>query len=222
MGLQLAVNIDKQFSVIKTNHHIGPTQGDLTTNLSVDDIVTHCYQTGYVTGVLSPNNNHGIGVAMAVAAQPNHTHYPQSPSPRQQNIASPPRSKTILVRSPKAAIQNPDPIIDSETRNTENRAVNSSRIGSEPNSDQTLQANGSMPLPHGNLECVHPTIEGPYTAEDFDQELRTAMNEFPIAPDDNGYFTLFNPELRNPVYIYNPYRVQNDFDPYDIGEYIDM
>nr|ABO87596.1 alpha box protein [Histoplasma capsulatum] len=219
MGLKLAVSMDKQFSVIKTNHHVGPTQGDLTTNLSVDDIVTHCYQTGYVVGVLTPrNNNHGVGVAMAVTAQPNLGHYPQSSNLCQQNTASSPRPRTAHNGSPKLATANPNLVIDTETGSAESLAISSSGIGSEPNGDAALNVNSIMHL-QGNFECVNPT---PYTAEDFDQELRTAMNEFPIAPDDNGYFTLFNPELRNPVYIYNPYRVQSDFDPYDIGQYIDM
>ncbi|OJD18683.1 hypothetical protein AJ78_01298 [Emergomyces pasteurianus Ep9510] len=223
MGLQLAINMDKQFSVIKTNHHAGPTQADLTTNLSVDDIVTHCYQAGYVAGVLPPNNNnHGIGVAMAVAVLPSDTHYPQSYSPRQRDTSSPPSSRTIHVRSPKRVIQKRDPIIESETGNAENRAVNASGVGAEPNNGKSLLTNSAMTLPNGNLDCVDPATDGPYTAEDFDRELRTAMGEFPIAPDDNGYFTLFNPELHNPVYIYNPYCVQSDFDPYDIGSYIDL
>ncbi|OAX78437.1 hypothetical protein ACJ72_07256 [Emergomyces africanus] len=223
MGLQLAVTMDKQFSVNKTNHHAGPTQADLTTNLSVDDIVSHCYQAGYVAGVLPRNNNNrGIGVAMAVAVLPNHTHYPQSYSPRQRNTASPPSSRTTRVRSPKPAVQKADPIIDTETGNAENRALSSSSVGSEPNNSKILPTNGAMTLPHGNLDCVDPATDGPYTAEDFDRELRAAMGEFPVAPDDNGYFTLFNPELRSPVYIYNPYCIQSDFDPYDIGGYIDL
>ncbi|EGE78810.2 hypothetical protein RJZ56_002893 [Blastomyces dermatitidis] len=224
MGLQLAVSMDKQFSVIKNNHHVGPTQGDLTTNLSVDDIVTHCYQTGYVAGVLSPDNsNHGVGVAMAVAAQPNYSHYSQPGSPCQQNTVSSPRPpRTIHASSPKPAVQNPDPV-NSETGTTENRPVRSSGIGSVPNSDQAFNTNGAMHLPQGTLECINPTIENSYTAENFDQELRTAMSEFPIAPDDNGCFTFFNPELRNhSIYPYNPYHLQSDFDPYDIGEYLDL
>ncbi|PGG98886.1 hypothetical protein AJ79_08762 [Helicocarpus griseus UAMH5409] len=57
MGLQLVVDMDKQFSITKTDHNIELTQEDLTTNLSVDDIVAHCYQSGYVTGIFSPNNS---------------------------------------------------------------------------------------------------------------------------------------------------------------------
>ncbi|EDN03304.1 predicted protein [Histoplasma mississippiense (nom. inval.)] len=158
---------------------------------------------------------------MAVTAQPNLAHYPQSGNLCQQNTASSPSPRTAHNDSPKLATGNPNLVIDTETGSAESLAISSSGIGSEPNSDAALNVNSIMHL-QGQFECVNPTLESPYTAEDFDQELRTAMNEFPIAPDDNGYFTLFNPELRNPVYIYNPYRVQSDFDPYDIGQYIDM
>ena len=62
----------------------------------------------------------------------------------------------------------------------------------------------------------------PYTAADFNDELRTAMNAFPFEAEDNGYFALFNPALRTPVLVYNPYRIQSEFDAFDIGDYVDM
>ncbi|PGH08309.1 hypothetical protein AJ79_05996 [Helicocarpus griseus UAMH5409] len=209
MGLQLVVDMDKQFSITKTDHNIELTQEDLTTNLSVDDIVAHCYQSGYVTGIFSPNNsNQGVRVVMAVAAQPSHAQYPQTHSFNQQTTADPPKS-------------NIDPAIEADTGNTENHPMDTPSISSELHGDHlSLQNNAALPISHGNLECGNQTVEGPYTAQDFDHELRNAMNEYPIAPDENGYFTLFNPELRDPVYIYNPYRIQSEFDPYDIGDFI--
>ncbi|ODH51262.1 hypothetical protein GX48_02691 [Paracoccidioides brasiliensis] len=195
MGLQLDVNMDKQFSVMKTNPLIGPTQGDLTTNLSVDDLVAHCYQVGYVAGAIYPNNgNQGVGVAMAVAAQPNHAHFPQT------------------LGLPQPMIQNPDPVLGGRSTDINNDSTNTSGIGSEADNDQTsIQDNGVLP------------IEVPYyTVENINQEIRIAMNEIPIDIEGTNYFAIFNPELRNSVFSYQPYRVQSDFDPYDITEYLDI
>ena len=48
----------------------------LTTNLSADDIVQHCYTVGYVTmphgGVKPVNRTRHVRMSMAVAAQPSH------------------------------------------------------------------------------------------------------------------------------------------------------
>ncbi|KAK2804546.1 hypothetical protein FQN51_001747 [Onygenales sp. PD_10] len=228
MGLQLVVNMDKQYSVIETNHNIGPTQDDLTTNLSVNDIVDHCYQTGYVAGVLPANiiGSQGVGVAMAVSAQPNHTHFAQNHSSQQQRqqqrAASTRKSRPSNTAPPKPVIANQEPAMPTGTRKPENNHVLTPGVGHDSNDLTAVPDNAVAPAPNETLDCESTAIEVPYTVGEFDHQLRSAMNDFPIAPDDNGYFTLFNPELRNPVYIYNPYNIQNDFDPYDIGDYIEM
>lgn len=204
MGLQLVVDADKQFSLVKTKHNGGPTQGDLTTNLSVNDIVNRCYETGYVTGALPLNNlnSQGAGVAMAVTAQLN-------PSPTHSKVTD--NNKSDAVGTP---VTNPP-------HNPAN-AIDGTKSDGQDQLRQPAKNNFSATDPKNIHDGGNPKNITPYAAADFDNELQTAMNAFPFAAEDNGYFALFNPSLRTPVLIYNPYRIQSEFDAFDIGDYVDI
>ncbi|RAL10537.1 uncharacterized protein BO97DRAFT_349077 [Aspergillus homomorphus CBS 101889] len=71
MGWQLAVDKYQQYTMTKVKLPT-TTEGQLSTNYSVDDIIKNCYDTGYVSG---GNRNNGPGrsrnpAVMAFAAQP--------------------------------------------------------------------------------------------------------------------------------------------------------
>jgi hypothetical protein len=66
MGLEVVVGADKKYSLVHVAQTPGFDQSDVTTNVSVDDVVGHCYQAGYVAGHTAPT---GAGLAMAVSAQ---------------------------------------------------------------------------------------------------------------------------------------------------------
>ncbi|PYH80788.1 hypothetical protein BO82DRAFT_312417 [Aspergillus uvarum CBS 121591] len=72
MGWQLAVDEQQQYTMTKVKLST-TTEDQLSTNYSVDDIIKHCYDTGYVTGGNRNNGaDHGRNPAvMAFAAQPN-------------------------------------------------------------------------------------------------------------------------------------------------------
>ncbi|PYI17164.1 hypothetical protein BO99DRAFT_464175 [Aspergillus violaceofuscus CBS 115571] len=72
MGWQLAVDEQQQYTMTKVKLPT-TTEDQLSTNYSVDDIIKHCYDTGYVTGGNRNNGaDHGRNPAvMAFAAQPN-------------------------------------------------------------------------------------------------------------------------------------------------------
>jgi hypothetical protein len=59
-----------------------------------------------------------------------------------------------------------------------------------------------------------------YSQRDFVEEMDRTLRDFPDPADE--YYALFNPINRVPVLYFNPYDIQDDFDPFDIGEFINM
>ncbi|EFR02523.1 alpha-box mating type protein [Nannizzia gypsea CBS 118893] len=213
MGLQVVSTENKQFSLIKSNPnaHINPM--DLTTNLSVDDVVHYCYQIGYVAGIHldSASQNQGAAVSMAVSAQST----PKSPATKANS------TKRFSFSGKNATSQVGEHVTASDT--------NSSK---ENGNSKGLQVNTSVAPTNGNLTPAIPVNNpttppaapsnnarnsGTYSQADFEGDLRRAMNNFPFGNND-GYYDLFNPGNRTRVY--NPYCTQ--FDNFDINDYVDM
>ncbi|PGH26681.1 hypothetical protein AJ80_01627 [Polytolypa hystricis UAMH7299] len=221
MGLQLIVDNDKQFDIVQVNHQAGPTPEDLTTNLSVDDIIDHCYQTGYVNGIGSSkgSDKQGAGLAMAVSAQPNHS------CPRQERVTRNQDYNTLQLFMPT-----PDPDTPREPMLAPGTQLQMLNYNVTVNTEVGSDANEGTPSMHdvaattmqnaGASNGQNHTMA--YASADLDQELRDVINSFPFAPEDNGYYGPFNPALRTPVVVYNPYRIQGDFDAFDIGHYVDL
>nr|ACS91150.1 alpha box protein [Nannizzia gypsea] len=213
MGLQVVSTEDKQFSLIKSNHnaHINPM--DLTTNLSVDDIVHYCYQIGYVSGIHldSASENQGAAVSMAVSAQST----PKSPSTKAGS------SKKLSFNGKSAASRVGEHITATDTNsskengNSKDLQVNTSVAPTNDNVTPAVPVNNPTTPPAAPSNSSRNS--GPYSQADFEGDLRRAMNKFPFGNND-GYYDLFNPGLRTRVY--NPYCTQ--FDNFDINDYVDM
>nr|BAJ60630.1 alpha domain protein [Trichophyton simii] len=213
MGLQVVSTEDKQFSLIKANPnaHINPM--DLTTNLSVDDVVHYCYQIGYVSGIHadSASENQGAAVSMAVSAQ------------------STPKSSVAKAGTPKKHASSGQTASHQVGEHITVLGTNSPKANGSPQAPQVNTPvapsnNNTLPAPPVNNSTTPPAApinnarnSGPYTQADFEGDLRRAMNNFPFGNND-GYYDLFNPGLRTRVY--NPYCSQ--FDGFDINDYVDM
>ncbi|EEP75609.1 predicted protein [Uncinocarpus reesii 1704] len=212
MGLQLIQGPDKQFSLVTANNKPTNPYG-LTTNLSADDVVDYCYQTGYVKGMMPGKNivHQEAALAMAVSAQPNDAVDIRSATSTPLNTAnqfSPPATSTSNSAEPQQ---------------DGNAMTTSNSVPSGNNTNRALVIhpaviNNSITLAQTMANNAAIANNTPYAATDFDQELRNVMNAFPFDADDDGYYGLFNPALRTPVVVYNPYRIQGDFDAFDIGE----
>ncbi|EEQ35250.1 hypothetical protein McanMca71_004875 [Microsporum canis] len=215
MGLQVVSTEDKQFSLIKANPnaHINPI--DLTTNLSVDDVVHYCYQIGYVSGthLASASGNQVAAVSMAVSAQL----IPKSAAAETTSSTKPASNGPTVRQNTEHRDVTPDTNHSEENENPQEHQVptpvtptnNSATTSSSVNNDTV-----SPPTPANNARNT-----GPYTQADFEGELRRAMNGFPYGNND-GYYDLFNTGLRTRTF--NPYRINGDFDGFDIGDYVDM
>ncbi|KAF3482311.1 alpha-box mating type protein [Arthroderma uncinatum] len=191
MGLQVVSTEDKQFSLLKTNPnaHINPI--DLTTNLSVDDVVHYCYQAGYVSGVHLENTagNQVAAVSMAVSAQ-----------------LTPKIETTETTTAPKAALGGSP---TSQEAGVRDAASNTNHLNGNGTPQERQLAMSSAPTndnvstPHSMNNTTIATAAsldntrntGPYTAADFEGELRRAMNGFSYSAND-GYYELFNPNLQ--------------------------
>lgn len=213
MGLQVVSTEDKQFSLIKANPNAQINPMDLTTNLSVDDIVHYCYQIGYVSGIHadSASENQGAAVSMAVSAQST----PKSSASK----AGTPKNHTSSGQTASHQVGEHITVLDTNSPN-ENGAPQTPQA----NTSVAPSNNNALPAPPVNNSTTPPAApsnnarnSGPYTQADFEGDLRRAMNNFPFGNND-GYYDLFNPGLRTRVY--NPYCSQ--FDGFDINDYVDM
>lgn len=220
MGLQLVADENKQLSLVKTTN---PTfnQADLTTNLSVDDVVRNCYQAGYVTGEFSEGDSslQSIGVAMAVSAQPSYFQT-TAPAITRPEIAAPPAMSSNIMFNPASETEEN---VEMESHVPEDGQVIDTELGSEmAETGEPVMGNTTVPTPISpNRDDSHPRPNVPYTAAEFETELRRAIDSYEFDTTD-GYYGLFNPALRHPVAVYNPYRVQGEFDAFDLGEYVNM
>lgn len=69
MGWELTVDENNQYTMAKVSHET-VNESDISTNLSVNDVVNHCYDTGYVSrGGRQERENHNETV-MSFVAQP--------------------------------------------------------------------------------------------------------------------------------------------------------
>lgn len=203
MGWELAVDeIGQKHLIKKAQPGAGPDPALLITNLSVADIVQHCYNIGYVTrGGITPAQNPGAGAAMAFAAQP-------TPMPYANVTGTP--ANTVNV----------------------NQAITQQHGGI---------ANGSSITP---APAPITNVQTPDELNDFDFELARGLNDFfaeeestntPISHDAvmrdqqmalefsgdvypfNGQF---NPAVEIPVLGFDPERIQEDFDAFDINDHL--
>lgn len=216
MGLQLVQGPDKQFSLVKTNNKVILNPVDLTTNLSADDIIDYCYKTGYVHGAVPGKNSahQEAALTMAVSAQPND---PAKTGPETGNVYQSLTTYETTI-SPDMDVESPP---NNDAAMAADAPQSNALVVRVPPLHPAVINNAATIAQHfGNN--VNTVNNGPYTAADFDQELRDVMNAFPFDPEDDGYYGLFNPALRTPVLVYNPYRIQSDFDAFDIGEFSNM
>ena len=228
MGVQLAAGPDKQLSLVKAPEGTGFNQCDMTTNLSVDDIVNHCYQVGYVTRDLAGDGHskQGAALAMAVSAQPIHSHSNETThhvlpsttsfeSQQLENETTDAGSTTV----PKATVA---------THQYANQTFEASHFATGAQDFHPVMNNSITPAAQHDRAVMSTDVMGrndsssmSFNAAAFEEDLRNAMNDYQFHGDDE-YYGLFNAQNRNPPVIYNPYHVRNVFDPFDFNEYLDM
>ncbi|KAI5297958.1 SAGA HAT/Core module component, partial [Ascosphaera pollenicola] len=193
MGLQLSKKSEKEYEVSKQSEMGSPSQSELTTNLSVDDIVSYCYQSGYVSGKAPQNDDEtlGVGVAMAVTAQTT------------KQSRSDPRSESDHVS--RGSTWSHDVM---EMRDTLSPKVQSrDAIASSPSVQYSMISDFKTSGTENGNKIQHiMQSEVPYTAAEIDSELRNAIDNFQV--DGDPYLALFNPSIQAPVVLYNPYEVQ--------------
>ena len=243
MNMQVIVSADKQYSLVRASQSPTVNQSDLTTNLSADDIVSRCYETGYVARGLSSDNtpNQGSGVAMVVTAQPHgdqdNVNSTMSNTERNNDSGSSGSGETT---------ENDSPLLDGDD-STHGESVDSTQLSDDfqqypqaTNGNTSVAVIGASPnMNAGILNTNHTTNHHPalthtythaYTPAQFEAELRNAMQQFRDNPQafdtsNDGYYGLFNP-MNQPSQIgvsnayYNPYGMaHNDFDPFDMNDY---
>ena len=228
MGVQLVAGADKQFSLVKAPQGAGPSQCDMTTMLSVDDIVDHCYQMGYVARDLSDNDrsHQGVGVAMAVSAQPSHIQL-NNTRYNAANRDTPLASQNSLSAARNAG-RNNFPTTTGDMYQNANQTVEAPQFATDLQNYHAAMNNNISSATQNERHAISTRapdgseISNPqFNAAVFEEDLRNSMNDYQFQAHDE-YYGLFNELNRSPPGVYNPYRVRSEFDPFDINEYLDM
>ena len=204
MGVQLVAGPDKQLSLVKSPEGIGLNQCDMTTNLSVDDIVNHCYQVGYVTGdpAGDSHSKQGAALAMAVSAQPFHSHSndtthhsalpPAGQSESQQfeneasNAGHNSAPRAIVGTTHQYAEQTFAPQFATRG-NGYHPVINNNNVTSATQNDQAVMTAGTIERNDGSNMSFNAAV--------FEEDLRNAMNDYQFHADD-GYYGLLNAQNR--------------------------
>ncbi|KAI5308880.1 hypothetical protein KEM55_004640 [Ascosphaera atra] len=200
MGLKVAKDSGKRYSVRHTEV-VGPTQCEVATTLSVDDIVQHCYQTGYVVGCSSRLSEgfSGSEVAMAVTAQ----HPPPLLSPYNPPGCSQPDDSRGTSNMAQDTMQQQN--------------LKKSCIHSQCRTVDLANSSNAMKTHSNAYPSRHTSPVKPYTAQEFGDDLKAAADRF---GNNDRYQGLFNPAADTPMVEYDPYAIQCDFDAFEIGGFI--
>jgi hypothetical protein len=202
MGLQLIVDEEGSYSLAGGNPASGLNAAHTTTNYSVDDIVSRCYDTGYVTGTAPVNGNNHQG---AFAAQPS----------IQANTNANANNGVATIAT--ASIPGGGNVTGGNVAVATNSTANNGSIGgpNPPTGVGHVGANtntnfaatvGNIPSPQQHAQAAQ--VQG----------MHNALQEHNI---DAQYYGLFAPH-RPPFYRYNPYHANGDWDAFDIDDFVNM
>lgn len=208
MGIRVQKKTEKEYEVSKYSDMESPSQSELTTNLSVDDIVTYCYQSGYVSGKVPQNDDEtlGVGVAMAVTAQ----------TTKQPRVNLRRESENEKDRAGGSSIS---------------RDITSDTVNSQVQGDTAIVPPFfllSMPdhfkstlVIEENDRTFHALrYDAPYTIEQHDAHMRTTIENFQSEGEPGVYDALFQPTMQTPPVQFDPREVQSPFDAFEIGGFI--
>ena len=211
MSLQLIVDGERNYSLAQSQSNSGRDEPHSTTNYSVDDIVNRCYETGYVDGASPVNGNtrQGAGAEIAFAAQPS---IAATANANASNLVAADDTSTPMA-------------LDTvETGRSTSDMPNVSEAVIQPSSNGATPAAASTPenghIGGGNVAAAHAAQAAYDTQRNAVQDMRLAAADFPSHNDE--YYGLFNPAIRRPILRFNPYTMQDQFNAFDITQYIDL
>lgn len=217
MGLQLIVDEEGNYSLEGGNPASTSNAAQTSTNHSVDDIVNHCYDTGYVTGTAPVNS---IGHQGAFVAQPN----------VQVNTNS---NTSIGPVSGTTSNAMATTITGSNHNQASHGSINAGGANAvQLNNGVATNANASIPhigaaVSAGNFGNGSNT-SATGTAGNSPNPYQVSATQF-LNMRNNGrrnnqyaedYYGLLNPE-RDPIYIYNPYGGVA-WDAFDLNDFVNM
>lgn len=229
MGLQLIDDGEGNYSLAGGSPASNLNAAHATTNHSVDDIVSRCYDTGYVTGAAPVNS---ISHQGAFVAQPNiqvNANNPSTTGTTSNAVAStnignnhnqPLNAGGANVTHPSNGVAtNATASIPGNTAFAPHPAANNGNIGG-PNAG--VGAGNAGVSVHTNVAGTagnSPNLQPSYAPQPLVPTIRN------VAPRPNSsaeeYYGLFNPG-RDPIYMYNPYRSNSDWDAFDLNDFVNM
>ncbi|KAJ9273744.1 transcriptional regulator family: HMG [Paecilomyces variotii] len=199
MGWELAMDENHQHSMVRTGATL-PMETETTIDYSVNDILDHCYETGYVKG--DPGHRTiGIlneGSLMSFSSQPT-----MASSGLEVNTASPEITTANFSGNMgvKASIDICPPPMPLDDFHVEGSAVNE------------------------DVSSISQLLElrdGPRNQHEFMTELDDALNDLRGPnPDDDDLFAPFNPAIETPIVHYDPL-ASEPFDAFDIHEFMNL
>ncbi|GAD92179.1 mating-type protein MAT alpha 1 [Paecilomyces variotii No. 5] len=196
MGWELAMDENHQHSMVRISTTL-PMEAD-TVDYSVNDIIEHCYETGYVK---SDSGNRTIGKLDKVSLMSFAT---------QSTVTN--GFKTDASGLDTAGDLNGD------------TAVNSNVNVRPPSVTlENFHASGSV-INEGttSITQLFEVRDGPRNQHEFMAELDDALNGLRGPnPDDDDLFAPFNPAIESPIVHYDPL-TSEPFDAFDIHELMDL
>lgn len=199
MGWELAMDENHQHSMVRTGATL-PMETETTIDYSVNDILDHCYETGYVKG--DPGHRTigklNEGSLMSFSSQPT-----MASSGLEVNTASPEITTANFSGNMgvKASIDICPPPMPLDDFHVEGSAVNE------------------------DVSSISQLLElrdGPRNQHEFMTELDDALNDLRGPnPDDDDLFAPFNPAIETPIVHYDPL-ASEPFDAFDIHEFMNL
>lgn len=199
MGWELIMDENHQYTMVRASTALA-TETEASIDYSVNDILNHCYETGYIK---CDSGNRTIGnltqnSLMSFSTPPNVANNgPEIDAGIFENSEANASSHIVT-----------DPIIDVHSP---------SMILNDLDIDGT-SVNENAPAISQLLELR----DGPRSQQEFITELDDALNDLRGPnPDDDDLFSPFNPEIENPLFHYDPLSSE-PFDGFDIHEFMNV
>lgn len=181
MGWTLVTDTEGEVHFVKTgaskNHSLPPTS-----NLSVRDVVEHCYQIGLLPRPIrrTCGTQLGEGMAISFAAAPNSPHNGPGKAPTAQR---------------------------------KGQDVNERIFGHPAMTITGTRTVGPVAMPVSMENDYQPSIQA--VTNDQQRALEAYPSRYP-------YNLHFHPDIQQPALGFNPAMIQDDFDPFNISDYINF
>lgn len=182
MGWELTVDEDHQYTMARVSHAT-TNESDVSTNYSVNDIVNHCYEAGYVSRTgRQMREGHNNEAVMSFVAQPR-------PIVNERNNIQVSDANTVVenVGDADTAIQSDEEQVEDTPTpafsDTSSAADESSSIPVEaPDEQNNLQSTGALDTGLVDMELLGRNMTGntdvlPFESSTFDLEDSTYATE---------------------------------------------